>query len=112
MKEVRRGQIYLADLSPVKGHEQGGYRPVLVLQKDILNRNLSTVVIAPLTRNLNAKGLLTTWFLAKKQSGLKFDSVVLLYQIRTIDRRRLVKKVSELDGGTMAQVREQLMFVV
>ena len=112
MKEVRRGQIFLADLNPVKGHEQGGYRPVLVLQKDILNRNLNTVVVAPITKNLKAKGLLTTWFLPGRQSGLKFDSVALLYQIRTIDMRRLVKKVSQLDAETMAAVREQLMFVV
>jgi len=112
MKEVRRGQIFLADLNPVKGREQGGYRPVLVLQKDILNRNLNTVVVAPITKKLKAKGLLTTWFLAGRQSGLKLDSVVLLYQLRTIDRRRLVKKVSELDAVEMAAVREQLMFVV
>ncbi len=112
MKNISRGQIWLADLNPVKGHEQGGYRPVLVLQKNILNRNLNTVVIAPLTTNLTAKGLLTTYHLPKNISKLPHDSVVLLFQIRTVDKARLVKYISALNPDEVGGIREQLMFVV
>jgi len=112
MTEIQQGQIYFADLDPIKGHEQGGYRLVLILQKNILNKHLSTVVIAPLTKNLKARGYLTTYFIPKNLSGLSFNSVALLFQLRTIDKKRLKKFVSVLDKSTMAQVREQLFFVV
>ena len=112
MLQVKYGHIYFADLNPVQGHEQGGYRPVLVLQKDTLNTFLNTVVVAPLTKNLKAKGYLTTYFLDKKISKLKFDSVALLYQLRTIDKKRLIKMASALDHRTMSEVREQLLFVI
>lgn len=112
MKEIKHGEIYLADLDPVKGHEQSGYRPVLVLQKDPLNRYLNTVVIAPLTKNLKARGHLTTFFLDKKSSKLKHDSVVLLFHLRTVDRLRLTKLVSRLGAAEMQKIREQLAFVI
>ncbi|MBU0668080.1 type II toxin-antitoxin system PemK/MazF family toxin [Patescibacteria group bacterium] len=112
MTEIQQGHIYFADLNPIMGHEQGGYRPVLILQKNMLNRHLSTVVVAPLTKNLKAMGHLTTCFISKKESLLPFDSVALLFQLRTIDKKRLKKFVSALDKDTMAQVREQIFFVV
>ena len=86
--------IFWADLNPVKGHEQAGIRPVLILQNNILNENLSTILVAPITTNLKAKGFLTTYFLTKKESHLEHDSVILLYQIRTIDKQRLQSKSS------------------
>ena len=67
MQTVRQGDIFTADLNPVKGHEQAGFRPVLVLQNNILNANLHTVIIAPVTKNLRARGYLTTYFLDKKK---------------------------------------------
>lgn len=111
MKNLKQGAIYFADLNPVKGHEQAGFRPVLVLQNDILNKNLSTVIIAPITTNLKAKGYLTTCFLAKSVSGLPQDSVILLYQIRTIDKMRLKRLVSNLSPVIMRQIKEQIAFV-
>ena len=112
MKQIKQGQIYFANLNPIKGHEQGGYRPVLILQNDILNKFLNTVIIAPITKNLKAKGYLTTYFLNKKTSGLKFDSVVLLFQLRTIDKKRLINKVVFLNKEIMANIRAQLLFVL
>lgn len=111
MKNPKQGAIYFADLNPVKGHEQAGFRPVLVLQNDILNKNLSTVVIAPITTNLRAKGYMTTYFLAKSVSELPRDSVILLYQIRTIDKMRLKRLVSVLSPVVMRQIKEQIAFV-
>jgi len=108
---MKQGEIYFADLNPIKGHEQGGYRPVLVLQNDIFNKHLNTVIIAPITTNLKAKGLLTTYFLAQKKSKLKYDSVVFLHQLRTIDKTRLKKLVSSPTSYELANIREQLSLI-
>lgn len=101
----------MADLNPVKGHEQAGYRPVIVLQNNILNKNLNTVVIAPITTNLQAKGYLTTFFLNKKTSNLQFESIILLFQIRTIDKLRLKKLVSTIDERIFIAIKRQLGMV-
>ena len=111
MDHIIQGDIYLANLSPIKGHEQAGYRPVLVLQKNILNRFLSTVVIAPLTTNLEAKGKLTTYFLEKEKTGVELDSVVLLFQIRTLDKTRLTKKIAHVSEEEILAIKEQLEHV-
>ena len=111
MKEILQGAIYYADLSPVKGHEQAGYRPVLVLQNNVLNRFLNTIVIVPITSNLQAKGYLTTFFLPKKISKLPSDSVALLFQIRTLDKSRLKKFVSILNSELLKQIKEQAWLV-
>ncbi|MBN1494337.1 type II toxin-antitoxin system PemK/MazF family toxin [Candidatus Peregrinibacteria bacterium] len=108
MRKISQGTIYLADLNPIKGHEQAGKRPVVVLQNNILNKNLNTVIIAPLTKNLNAKGLLTTYYLSSKTTKLKYDSVVLLHQIRAIDITRLKQKIVALSTYDFASIREQL----
>jgi mRNA interferase MazF len=111
VNKIEQGKIYLADLNPIKGHEQGGIRPVLVVQNDVLNKHLGTVVVAPITKNLRAKGLMTTYFLSKSVSKLKLDSVVLLFQIRTVDKIRLKRLVSGLNHQQLAQVREQLSLI-
>lgn len=111
MPQIRQGNIYFADLNPVRGHEQAGFRPVLIIQNNILNTNLSTIIIIPITKNLKAKGYLTTYFLDNKKSKLKFDSVALLYQIRTIDKLRLVKFVSRLSLEEVKTIKEQLALV-
>lgn len=108
---MKKGEIYFADLNPVIGHEQGNYRPVIILQNSILNKNLSTVVIAPITKNLKAKGHLTTHFLKKQSSKLAHDSVILLHQITTIDKQRLTNRVSTLNQTDIQSVMEQLKFV-
>lgn len=108
---MKQGDIFLADLNPVKGHEQAGYRPVLIIQNDILNKNLNTAVIIPITSNLKAKNSLITWFLPKNQYKLKQDSVALLLQIRTIDKKRLQKKVSSLKRPEVDKLLKQLKFI-
>ena len=109
--KLNQGDIYLANLNPTKGHEQSGYRPVLVIQNDFLNKNLNTVVVAPLTTNLQAKDKLTTFFLPVSDTDLKQHSVVLLFQIRTIDKNRLNKKVCTLKANIFYDVKKQLNFV-
>jgi len=111
MKKIKQGEIYFADLNPIKGHEQGGSRPVLILQNNIFNRHLNTAIIAPLTTNLKAKGLLTTYFLPKKKSKLKFDSIILLHQLRTIDKTRLKNRITSLAPYELADIREQLSLI-
>lgn len=108
---IQQGSIFMADLNPVKGHEQSGYRPVIVLQNNILNKNLNTVVIAPITKNLQARGLLTTFFLDRKNSNLRCESIVLLFQIRTIDKSRLKTFVSSLDTRLFTELKRQLGMV-
>ncbi|MBA3046911.1 type II toxin-antitoxin system PemK/MazF family toxin [Patescibacteria group bacterium] len=108
---IRQGDIYLADLNPIKGHEQAGFRPVLIMQNNILNSNLNTAIIAPITSNLKAKGKLTTYFLSKNISGLGKDSIILLFQIRILDKRRLQKKVISLNKGEFLEIKNQLRFI-
>lgn len=105
---IQQGDIFLANLSPTKGHEQSGFRPVLVVQKNVLNRHLSTVIVAPITKNLKAKDRETTFFLSRKISSLPVDSVCLLFQIRTIDKLRLKKKVGTLTADDFLKIKEQL----
>lgn len=108
MKPIEQGSIYLADLDPIKGHEQGGFRPVLILQNDILNKNLNTVIIVPITKNLSAKGYLTTYYLPKNLTKLKFDSMALIFQIRTVDKLRLKKFITYLPPTEMKAIKEQM----
>lgn len=109
MKDViYRGDIYLADLSPVVGSEQGGERPVLVLQNDTGNHFSPTVIIAAITAQINKAKLPTHVELKAHRYGLVKDSVVLLEQIRTIDKQRLTDKVTHLDGKMMERVEVAL----
>jgi mRNA interferase MazF len=109
MKQINQGDIYMANLDPIKGHEQAGLRPVLILQNNILNRNLNTVIIAPLTSNVSAKGKRTTEFLPKKKTGLRIDSVALFFQIRTLDKSRLIKEVGHIGKKDFSQMRVRMM---
>ncbi|MDP4007661.1 MAG: type II toxin-antitoxin system PemK/MazF family toxin [Candidatus Peregrinibacteria bacterium] len=113
MKEtlIQQGDICLADLNPVKGHEQGGFKPVLILQNNRLNEHLNTAIIAPITSNLQMQGYSTTYFLEKKISQLSQDSVALLFQIRTLDKKRLKKRVSNLDKETFREVKGRMALV-
>ena len=99
---VKRGDIYYADLSPVVGSEQGGIRPVLVIQNDIGNKYSPTVIAAAITSQINKAKMPTHIELAAK------DSVILLEQIRTIDKRRLREKIGRIDDGLMASVNNAL----
>ena len=101
---VRRGDIYYADLSPVVGSEQGGLRPVLIIQNDIGNRYSPTVIAAAITSRMGKTKLPTHIDIYAERAGLAKDSVILLEQIRTLDKRRLKEKMGHLDEGLMDQV--------
>lgn len=101
---VKRGDIFYADLSPVVGSEQGGTRPVLIVQNDMGNKHSPTVIAAAITSQTNKAKLPTHIELAGRSVGLTKDSVVLLEQIRTIDKRRLREHMGRLDEGMMNRV--------
>lgn len=101
---IKRGDIYYADLSPVVGSEQGGMRPVLIVQNDTGNKHSPTVIAAAITSQINKARLPTHIELGAKSYGLTKDSVILLEQIRTIDKRRLKERMGQLDEGLMDQV--------
>ena len=105
---MKRVDIYYADLSPVVGSEQGGIRPVLVIQNDIGNKYSPTVIAAAITSQINKAKMPTHIELAAKDYGLNKDSVILLEQIRTIDKRRLREKIGRIDDGLMASVNNAL----
>jgi len=104
---VKRGDIYYADLSPVIGSEQGGIRPVLIVQNDVGNKYSPTVIAAAITSQ-TGKTRLPTHIEVLASSGLAKDSVILLEQIRTIDKRRLKEKMGHLDENVMMQVNEAI----
>ena len=101
---IRRGDIYYADLSPVVGSEQGGMRPVLIVQNDTGNKHSPTVIAAAITSQTGKARLPTHIELEAKSYGLTRDSVVLLEQIRTIDKRRLKERMGKLDISLMGRV--------
>ncbi len=101
---VRRGDIFYADLSPVVGSEQGGLRPVLIVQNDVGNKYSPTVIAAAITSRMSKAHLPTHIDIYAEQVGLQKDSVVLLEQIRTIDKRRLKEKMGHLDDSVMSAV--------
>ena len=105
---VRRGDIYYADLSPVVGSEQGGIRPVLIVQNDVGNRFSPTVIAAAITSQKDKARLPTHIQLQSTGSGLARDSIVLLEQIRTLDKRRLKEHMGRLDDQSMSRVDQAL----
>lgn len=105
---VKRGDVYFADLSPVVGSEQGGVRPVLVIQNDIGNRFSPTAIVAAITAQIQKAKLPTHVEIDAKRYGFERDSVILLEQIRTIDKQRLTDKITHLDDEMMDKVDEAL----
>ncbi|SDH43551.1 mRNA interferase MazF [Alteribacillus bidgolensis] len=107
-KVVKRGDVFFADLSPVVGSEQGGVRPVLIIQNDIGNRFSPTVVVAAITAQIKKAKLPTHVEIDAAKHRFDRDSVILLEQIRTIDKQRLTDKITHLDEDTMERVKEAL----
>ncbi len=105
---VRRGDIYFADLSPVVGSEQGGVRPVLIIQNDMGNRYSPTVIAAAITSRQDKADLPTHIKVSALSSGLQKDSVVLLEQIRTLDKRRLREHMGALSKDDMRRVNDAI----
>ena len=105
---IKRGDIYYADLSPIIGSEQGGLRPVLIIQNDVGNKYSPTVITAAITSQINKTKLPTHIEVPAENFGLAKNSVILLEQIRTIDKRRLKEKMGRLDDGLMEKVNDAI----
>ena len=106
---IKRGEIYYADLNPVVGSEQGGIRPIVVLQNDVGNKYSPTVIAAATTSRLTKAKLPTHIELTKENTPMPKDSVVLLEQIRTIDKSRIREKIGELPPDVMQQINDALL---
>lgn len=105
---MKRGDVYYADLRPIVGSEQGGVRPVVIIQNDVGNRHSPTVIVAAVTSKLNKAKLPTHIELSAGEYHLVKDSVVLLEQLRTIDKSRLKDKICHLDGEIMLRINQGL----
>ncbi len=101
---IKRGDIFYADLSPVVGSEQGGIRPVIILQNDVGNRYSPTVIVSAITSQINKAKLPTHVEISSEEYGLNKDSVVLLEQVRTLDKRRLKEKIGHMTDEDMLKV--------
>lgn len=108
LPNIKRGDIFYADLSPVVGSEQGGLRPVLIIQNDVGNRYSPTVIAAAITSRMGKTRLPTHIDIYADRVGLSKDSVILLEQIRTIDKQRLREKMGHLDSSVMTQVNSAI----
>lgn len=106
---IKRGDIFYADLRPVIGSEQGGIRPVLIIQNDTGNKHSPTVICAAITSKMNKAKLPTHVELSSKEYDIVKDSVILLEQLRTIDKKRLKDKVCHLDGEILDSVDKALL---
>ena len=106
---IKRGELYYADLSPVVGSEQGGVRPVLIVQNDVGNKYSPTVIAAAVTSRLDKAKLPTHIELSAKEYGLAKDSVVLLEQIRTLDKRRIKERIWEIPVDVRTRVNQALL---
>ena len=101
---MKRGEVYLADLSPVEGSEQGGKRPVVIIQNNVGNYHSPTVIVAAVTGRINKAKIPTHVEISKETYNLDKDSVILLEQIRTVDKKRLMEKLTYLKDDKMAEV--------
>ena len=108
-QQIKRGDIYYADLSPVVGSEQGGLRPVLIVQNNVGNKHSPTVIAAAITSQINKARLPTHIELAGHSYGLNKDSVILLEQMRTIDKKRLKERMGSIEEGMMDRVNNAIV---
>ena len=109
---VKKGDIFYADLSPVIGSEQGGIRPVIIIQNDIGNKYSPTVIVAAITSQINKAKLPTHVEISSEEYGLNRDSVVLLEQIRTLDKKRLKEKIGHMTEADMKKVDKSLLISI
>jgi len=105
---IKKGDLYFADLSPVMGSEQGGVRPVLVVQNDVGNKYSPTIIVAAVTSRKNKANLPTHVEIAAEGNGLTKNSIVLLEQLRTIDKKRLKERIGTIDKTRLPEVNEAL----
>ena len=105
---IKKGEIFLANLEPTKGSEQGGIRPVLIIQNDISNKHSPVTIISAITSRIFNKEYSTNIFISKEESGLDKNSTIMLNQIRTIDNSRLIKKIGLVDNFTMNKIERAI----
>jgi mRNA interferase MazF len=109
---IRRGDIWLADLNPIRGSEQAGTRPVLIFQNDAINAFTTTVLAIPLTTNLRRAALPSCVQLVKGEGGLMSDSVALCHQLRVLDKSRLLRKIGAVSQETIAAMESCVLFTL
>ncbi len=109
---VLRGEIWLADLNPIRGSEQAGTRPVLVLQTNAINRFTTTVLAVPFTTNLRRASLPSCAQVAAGEGGLSSESVALCHQLRVLDKTRLTKRLGEIGGATLERIETCILFTL
>jgi mRNA interferase MazF len=109
---MSRGDIYLADLNPSRGSEQAGIRPVVIVQREEIDRFTQTVVIVPLTSNLRRLNIPGTFTIPTEEGGLTQESVALCYQIAVIDKQRLIRKLGQLTTLYIQQLNEALIYTL
>ncbi len=109
---IKRGEIWLAELDPVRGSEQAGRRPVLLLQTDAINRFTTTVLAIPMTTNLRRAALPSCVQVAAGDGGLLSESVALCHQLRVLDKTRLTKKLGDVSAATLQEVENCVLFTL
>ena len=107
---VNRGEIWLANLNPIRGSEQAGTRPVLIFQNDVINKYTTTILAIPLTTNLRRASLPSCVQISKGEGGLASDSVVLCHQLRVLDKTRLMRKLGIVNPNTMSAIESCVKF--
>ncbi len=109
---MKKGDIFIADLNPVKGSEQKGKRPVIIFQNDFITRNTNTAIIIPITTNLKRANLRSCVLVEKKDSGLPEDSVALCFQMRVLDKSRLEEKICELKNYLIEEIEISVLYTL
>jgi mRNA interferase MazF len=109
---MSRGDIYLADLNPSRGSEQAGIRPVVIVQREAIDRFTQTIVIVPLTSNLRRLNIPGTFSIPAEEGGLTQESVALCYQIAVIDKQRLIRQIGNLSSLYIQQLNEALIYTL
>ena len=109
---LKRGEVWLATLNPTKGSEQAGTRPVIVFQNDVVSRFSTTVIAIPLTTNMRRASLPICLAIEKGDGGLSRESVALCFQMRSLDKTRLIKRLGQLKNGTITQIEEVVLLTL
>ena len=112
MNSIKRGEVWLANLNPIRGSEQAGIRPVVIFQNNIINKYTSTIITIPLTTNTKRKMLPSSVFITKEQGNLMNNSVALCHQLRVLDKSRLIKRLSELPNDIVLELEDKILFTL
>jgi mRNA interferase MazF len=112
MNNIKRGEIWLANLNPTKGSEQSGIRPVIIFQNNQINKFTTTIITIPLTTNMKRKLLPSSVFITQEQGNLITDSVALCHQLRVLDKTRLINRLSILPDDIILELEDKVLFTL